>query len=322
MARYEIKKITKNSNVNIDGVLNPTTLKENGVDVLTITNIANDINADGANKVPSVKLLKDLVKNLNIPPNGNTNNDNNNIGGSGDGNVSSEHVLEILSSTFLKNFLDEILKEKLDKISQTDILINADLTPELVGDITRENLINSNNIYIEICDDIKNYIEQLLEENAIIDEIIENELNIKYESYKQKLSNLSKNIQITTNRLAQIKADIVLEEANKHTNNIANQIVYKLEIHSSNGSSFKKGTISTVLTAVLYKGKEIVTEEFRPIMYKWTRKSHDSASDDIWNNSARRDYNIKITNKDVIGGQCTFNCEVLDEDGNRIVSAY
>lgn len=184
MKRYETKKISKGSNVNITGTLNPTVLKENGIDVLTKQNIANNLNADGTDKVPSVKLLKDLLKNLNVVIGG-----NGEIQGDiviGGGGVSQSRVLEIVSSTFLKSFLDEILKEKLDKLSKSNILIDAKLTPELVGDVSRTNLIESHNIYVEICDEIEEYINDLLDNGTVIDESIETELNKKYSTYKEK----------------------------------------------------------------------------------------------------------------------------------------
>lgn len=316
MPRYEIQEKRKGSKVNINGSLNPTKLQENGIDVLTASDIANSL-SDGVDKVPSLKLLKQLMESLNIT--GGVGN------GSGNGNVSNvskNEILSLISSILMKNYSDNISKEKGEVTSRSNILIDANITPELVGDEVRSELIKASNEYTEKCIEIYEYIKYLLENNYTINDKIEESLNNQFEQYKIHLTNISKSTQNATNRLAQIKSDITLEEANKHTDTIANQIVYKLEIHSTNGSMFKKGTIDTTLNAVLYKGKEEITETFLPIRFVWTRKSNDVNSDDIWNSSARRDYSIKITNKDMVGSQCTFNCTVLDDNGNKLVSAF
>lgn len=316
MSRYDIVKKNRDSNVKIKGSLNPTKLQENGIDVLTIKNIAHSLDTDGTDKVPSIKLLRYIVEN-NI---GNGNGNGNITNGGGNVDFSKEEVISAVAELFIKNFLDNIIKERDDNLSRIQILTNE--TPELIGDESRTNLIDSSNEYTEICTEIKTYINNILESNQNIDYIVESELNNKFELYKKKLNTISYDTQIAINRLSQIKSDMALEEANKHTDSIANQIVYKLEIHSSNGSIFKKGTIDTTLTAVLYKGKEVVTEQFLPIRFVWTRNSHDSVSDERWNSSSRRDYSIKVTSDDMNGSQSTFNCTVLDENGNKIVSAF
>lgn len=305
MPRYEPMKKVKESSAMIEGVFNSKKLTENGIDVLTLNNIAKNL-TDNENKVPSIKLLKEILSNVNF----------------GSSGISKEEILAMLSGTFVKNFLNNINKEKEENLSKSNILIDANLTPELVGDDSRASLINSLNEYKQICLDINNYANELLDNNTPLDEEVESQLNSKYELYKLYLIKVTTDIQIATNKLAHIKSQNVLEEANKHTNEIANQIVYKLEIHSTNGSSFKKGTIDTTLNAVLYKGKEVITEQFSPIRYRWTRISHDPKSDEIWNGNVRRDYSVKITSKDVIGNRCTFNCEVLDEDGKQLASAF
>lgn len=305
MSRYDIYPKKQNSNVNINGTLNPSKLKENGVDVLTIANIAKDLNDD--NKVPSVKLLKYIIENSKLNTNINSNN---------------QEILNDVTSIFLKTFLDNINREKQEVLIKSNILTDSEITPELVNDEIRNDLIMASMKYEEKYNKLEEYITYILNNKVNIDEEVEEKINEKTNYYKDELSNISYITQIAINRLAQIKSDIALEEANKHTNSIANQIVYKLEIHSSKGSMFKKGNIDTTLTAVLYKGKEIVTEEFLPIRFVWTRTSSDKNSDDRWNSSARRDYSIRITNSDMNGNQCTFNCTVLDEEGNKIVSAY
>lgn len=92
--------------------------------------------------------------------------------------------------------------------------------------------------------------------------------------------------------------------------------LYKLEIYSTKGSVFSNGEIDTKLIAKVYKGKVDVTSTFPSSRFKWTRISDDSNADIEWNASARRDYVLPITKKDTVGKHTTFNCDLLDEDGN------
>lgn len=87
--------------------------------------------------------------------------------------------------------------------------------------------------------------------------------------------------------------------------------VYKTEIHSLNGNTFKNGIIDTWLYAVVYKGDTDVTATIDANRFKWTRMSADTASDILWNNryfSGMKQ--IKVTEQDVYQ-RATFNCDIL-----------
>ncbi|PFY26459.1 hypothetical protein COL54_35205, partial [Bacillus toyonensis] len=68
------------------------------------------------------------------------------------------------------------------------------------------------------------------------------------------------------------------DTAQKNVDEVTNHIVYKVEIRSTNGTTFKNGQISTELEARVYHGATDVTNT-TDFMYKWTRKSVDSIGD-------------------------------------------
>jgi len=91
-----------------------------------------------------------------------------------------------------------------------------------------------------------------------------------------------------------------------------NNIVYKVEIISSNGNVFKNGAFSTILEAKVYRGAIDVTDTMDASRFRWKRISSDIDGDNSWNTShfggAKQ---ITITPADIYV-RATFNCEILD----------
>lgn len=85
-----------------------------------------------------------------------------------------------------------------------------------------------------------------------------------------------------------------------------------LYISSRNGNIFKNGKIGTVLSAVVMRGSEEVTDEFNDNQFIWSRVSADTAGDETWNASnfgGKKE--ITITSDDV-HGRATFFCDLID----------
>src|SRR5699024_2789704 len=86
--------------------------------------------------------------------------------------------------------------------------------------------------------------------------------------------------------------------------------VYKVEINSINGDTFKNGIIDTWLYATVYKGGTDITSEIEERRFEWTRMSMDEEQDRIWNEryyGGRKE--IKITHEDVYK-RATFTCSI------------
>lgn len=91
-------------------------------------------------------------------------------------------------------------------------------------------------------------------------------------------------------------------------------IPYQIDIISTNGIVFKSGEgIVTTLIARVYKGKEDITESLNASLFKWTRVSDDTLSDEAWNASHfGGSKQINVTTEDVLR-RATFFCELLKE---------
>lgn len=93
-------------------------------------------------------------------------------------------------------------------------------------------------------------------------------------------------------------------------NIIDGTIAYNITILSSNGNVFKNRNIDTVLTAVVRKGQEDITDTLSPSAFIWTRVSNDTQGDEAWNQShLGLGSTITLTQADV-DSQATFNCSI------------
>ncbi|MGL5506975.1 MAG: hypothetical protein ACRDB0_03640, partial [Paraclostridium sp.] len=88
-------------------------------------------------------------------------------------------------------------------------------------------------------------------------------------------------------------------------------IAYKIEIVSTNGFLFTNGQISTTLNALVFKGKDEITDTLDKSKFKWTRVSMDPTTDEEWNTTHGIGVKqVTITKNDVYK-RATFSCEIL-----------
>lgn len=87
---------------------------------------------------------------------------------------------------------------------------------------------------------------------------------------------------------------------------------FKLEIISTNGTSFQNGKIETTLIARIYKGGTDITDEILESQLNWSRVSNDEDMDKIWNAIHTGLKEVKITSTDV-RRRATFLCELVGE---------
>lgn len=73
------------------------------------------------------------------------------------------------------------------------------------------------------------------------------------------------------------------KEAQEGVEEVKKQVPYKVELVSSNGTTFKNGLIDTEITAIVYKGKENITDTLPKTAFIWTKKDKDGFFDVAWN---------------------------------------
>lgn len=107
------------------------------------------------------------------------------------------------------------------------------------------------------------------------------------------------------------KSGETYKDVGTEINEVAQNVTYKVEIVSSNGTSFRNDMISTTLTAYVFRGKEDITASINQGAFRWIRKSNDTAEDNIWNNiHASFGSNVLNITSDDVEARAVFSCTV------------
>lgn len=86
----------------------------------------------------------------------------------------------------------------------------------------------------------------------------------------------------------------------------------KLIVTSSNGGVFKKGEVSTILTATVWLDYQDVTDLFTDSQFRWTRVSQDTQADLQWNQDHfGGSKSITVTSDDIYVS-ATFFCDLVN----------
>jgi len=94
----------------------------------------------------------------------------------------------------------------------------------------------------------------------------------------------------------------------KELDEVKDNIVYKADVLSTNGSTFKNGIINTQLVAVAYKGKDDITTTLLNSAFNWKKFKADGTQDTTWIGTGIGRL-ISITS-DEIESRATFQCEI------------
>jgi len=106
------------------------------------------------------------------------------------------------------------------------------------------------------------------------------------------------------------QAQSIADEAKKSIEEIENDVVWKIELHSSKGFTFKNGDIDTVITARVYRGKDNVTDTVPPSGFIWKKYDKDGVLDQEWTDAHVDVGNvIHVTRYDVYE-KATFSCDI------------
>jgi hypothetical protein len=129
-------------------------------------------------------------------------------------------------------------------------------------------------------------------------------------SITQNATDITLRVTTTTYNTTISGINTQISDTNSRIDLVEQKVPYYLEILSSNGSVFKNGDISTVLSATLYNGTDDVTGTVDASRFIWTRASSDTAGDTAWNNAhATGTKTITITPSD-INVKAVFQCSI------------
>lgn len=120
----------------------------------------------------------------------------------------------------------------------------------------------------------------------------------------------------TDQKLIAVDGTITTMQQNIQTNSqditdAKNNIVYKVEVTSSNGLVFKNGNLNTILSAKVWYGQNDVTATTDASKFLWTRTSSDTSGDTTWNSANGNGVKIiTLTSADVPNNRATFVCSI------------
>lgn len=93
---------------------------------------------------------------------------------------------------------------------------------------------------------------------------------------------------------------------------LEDRIPYEVQIFSRNGLIFKNGVIQTTLDALVFRGKDNITDALDANQFRWTKTLSDGTQDGDWNNrNAGGTKSITVTANDIYR-RATFNCEIVE----------
>jgi hypothetical protein len=159
--------------------------------------------------------------------------------------------------------------------------------------------------YLTATNDLNNLRPILYASTMMQDsQIVGTELNGHIDDYKNAAYTLQQELSIAAKKAA--------DNAQQNVDDVENNIVYKLEVSSSNGNQFINGQISTSLEARVWHGSTEVTDQFPDYKFQWTRVSNDPSGDTDWNARHFSGMRVIQITKDDVYVRATFNCELLD----------
>jgi len=84
-----------------------------------------------------------------------------------------------------------------------------------------------------------------------------------------------------------------------------------IQITSTNGDKFRRGTLDTILIATVFRGDDDITDSVPSDAFRWHRTSRDPTSDEAWNTSSKAiaKKELELTPEDAFG-RAVFFCEV------------
>jgi hypothetical protein len=127
--------------------------------------------------------------------------------------------------------------------------------------------------------------------------------------YDTALNNFTHS-QIEIDSLIEKQAKVLNDEANSRIDEVENDVVWKVELISSNGLTFKNNIINTTITAKVYRGKDNITNTLPTTSFIWNKVNSDGTVDTVWNNEHVGVGNTITIDGSDIDKRATFSCDI------------
>jgi len=129
------------------------------------------------------------------------------------------------------------------------------------------------------------------------------ELRVTSETFTETVETVTTRIEGAEGKIEDVERDLI---------DITNNVTYRAEIISTNGTTFKNGNIHTTLFCRVYKGAQDITDTVDASKFVWYRVSEDPAGDEAWNLAHRGVGKSVTVNADDFRVRATFNCDIME----------
>lgn len=135
----------------------------------------------------------------------------------------------------------------------------------------------------------------------------------RWNSYRNAVPLVQNIIQLRAKELAE-NANNIAEEAKRNIKEVEDDIVWKIELHSSHGTTFRNGNVRTTITARVYRGKDNVTDTLPKTAFIWKKQNRDGTMDAEWNNRHIGIGNVIEVDEYDVYQKAVFSCDVKIEN--------
>ncbi|MDE1406964.1 phage tail spike protein [Bacillus licheniformis] len=139
--------------------------------------------------------------------------------------------------------------------------------------------------------------------------IVGTEFDAMFRNYDNALVELEKQLDIRAKEMTD-KAIQDAKNAQDNIDEVENDIAYKIELHSSQGSIFKNGQINTIITAKVYKGKNEITSTIPNSGFIWRKRDKDGTIDTSWGNAHVNVGNTITVDRNDVVERAVFECDI------------
>lgn len=111
-----------------------------------------------------------------------------------------------------------------------------------------------------------------------------NMFDARWKNYSTAQEEVQKQIDIELSRITK-EAKLIAEGVQQDIDEVKNDVVYKIEFHSSKGFTFRNGQIDTVITAKVWRGQSEITNSVPQSGFIWKKYDKEGILDTAWTNA-------------------------------------
>lgn len=136
-----------------------------------------------------------------------------------------------------------------------------------------------------------------------------NIFDARFKNYDNAETEVEKQLSIRAKQIADQAKDTA-ESVRDEIDEVKNDVVYKIEFHSTKGFTFRNGDIDTDITARVWRGQKEITDTVPKAGFIWKKFDKDGVLDTAWTNSHVGVGNkIHVTNLEVYQ-RAIFTCDI------------